>query len=396
MVLEATIICIDNSEYMRNGDFSPSRYEAQQDACNLICGNKTRANVENSIGLVTTAGKNVEVCVSLTQDLGKILQGLHKVKIEGQTDIVSSLKVASLALRHRANKRQEQRIIVFIGSPITSQEAELKRLGGQLKKNKIAVDIINFGEGSAEENRSMLESFIESVNNHDNSHIVTLPPGERMLSQMLSSTPIIRGDAPQANAADPEDDLGVDPNVDPELAMVMRLSLESHAAEQRARKNEGEAESGTQASSANPAPANNEDAMDIGSDDELNAAIALSLKTAEEDKIRQENEKKEKNEKEEKPQSNNVVNMEDDEDDELAQALKLSQIQSDQLKEKNLSESKESSNATPSNLPVIEGVDPDFMASVLLNLPGVDPNDPEVQAMIKEMSSQSKEKKDEK
>ena len=29
MVLEATYLCVDNSDYMRNGDFAPSRMEAQ-------------------------------------------------------------------------------------------------------------------------------------------------------------------------------------------------------------------------------------------------------------------------------------------------------------------------------------------------------------------------------
>lgn len=48
---------IDNSEWMRNSDFSPSRIESQQDAVNLICGAKTRQNVENVVGLITTAGR---------------------------------------------------------------------------------------------------------------------------------------------------------------------------------------------------------------------------------------------------------------------------------------------------------------------------------------------------
>jgi len=57
MVLEAVMICVDNSEWMRNSDFSPSRFEAQEDACNLISGTKTRQNLENVVGLMTTAGK---------------------------------------------------------------------------------------------------------------------------------------------------------------------------------------------------------------------------------------------------------------------------------------------------------------------------------------------------
>lgn len=39
---QATMICIDNSEWMRNGDYSPSRFQAQADAVNLICGAKTQ------------------------------------------------------------------------------------------------------------------------------------------------------------------------------------------------------------------------------------------------------------------------------------------------------------------------------------------------------------------
>lgn len=41
-VNQATMICIDNSEWMRNGDYSPTRFQAQTDAVNLICGAKTQ------------------------------------------------------------------------------------------------------------------------------------------------------------------------------------------------------------------------------------------------------------------------------------------------------------------------------------------------------------------
>jgi hypothetical protein len=38
------MICIDNSEWMRNGDYSPSRFQALSDAVNLICGAKTQVS----------------------------------------------------------------------------------------------------------------------------------------------------------------------------------------------------------------------------------------------------------------------------------------------------------------------------------------------------------------
>jgi hypothetical protein len=46
---------VDNSEWTRNGDFLPTRMQAQQDAVSLICHSKTRQNPENNIGLMTLA-----------------------------------------------------------------------------------------------------------------------------------------------------------------------------------------------------------------------------------------------------------------------------------------------------------------------------------------------------
>jgi hypothetical protein len=36
MVLESTIICVDNSEYTRNGDYLPTRLQAQQASSALV------------------------------------------------------------------------------------------------------------------------------------------------------------------------------------------------------------------------------------------------------------------------------------------------------------------------------------------------------------------------
>lgn len=46
---------VDNSEYMRNGDYMPTRLQAQQDAVNTICRFKLRSNPENNVGLLTLA-----------------------------------------------------------------------------------------------------------------------------------------------------------------------------------------------------------------------------------------------------------------------------------------------------------------------------------------------------
>src|ERR1700749_263320 len=57
MPLEATVIIIDNSEYMRNGDYTPTRFEAQSDAVTTVFGHKVDSNPENTVGLMSMAGK---------------------------------------------------------------------------------------------------------------------------------------------------------------------------------------------------------------------------------------------------------------------------------------------------------------------------------------------------
>ena len=47
---------VDNSEYMRNGDFLPTRLQAQQDAVGLIAQSKLRSNPESNVGLMTLSG----------------------------------------------------------------------------------------------------------------------------------------------------------------------------------------------------------------------------------------------------------------------------------------------------------------------------------------------------
>ena len=42
---------------MRNGDYTPSRLEAQSDAVTLLFNAKTQSNPENKVALMTMGGK---------------------------------------------------------------------------------------------------------------------------------------------------------------------------------------------------------------------------------------------------------------------------------------------------------------------------------------------------
>lgn len=81
MPLEAVVIVMDNSEFNRNGDFAPSRWESQQDAANNICDVKLNQNPENTLGIMSMAGLRVDMKLTQTNDIGQIMDGIANIDI---------------------------------------------------------------------------------------------------------------------------------------------------------------------------------------------------------------------------------------------------------------------------------------------------------------------------
>ena len=116
------------------------------------------------------------------------------------------------------------RIVAFVGSPIEIDDKEVIKLAKRLKKEKVNVDIISFGEESI--NNEVLTAFVNALNGKDgtSSHLVTVPPGPH-LSDALLSSPIIQEDgAGGSGMGGAAYEFGVDPNEDPELALVQLLA----------------------------------------------------------------------------------------------------------------------------------------------------------------------------
>ena len=57
------MIVLDNSEYMRNGDYQPTRFGALADAVTTFFQTKIDSNPENTVGVMTMANKG---CVCFT------------------------------------------------------------------------------------------------------------------------------------------------------------------------------------------------------------------------------------------------------------------------------------------------------------------------------------------
>lgn len=159
-----------------------------------------------------------------------------------------------LALKHRQNKTQRQRIVAFICSPVTDTEKALVSLAKKLKKVNTSVDFVLFGELEGSETHEKLVKFNENVKSGEGSHLVTIPAGVGLLSDQLVSSPIMHGEgaAGGAGGAGGEaggdfGEFGFDPNNDPELALALRMSMEEEQA-RRDRQAREEADAAQKAS----------------------------------------------------------------------------------------------------------------------------------------------------
>ncbi|KAG6003219.1 hypothetical protein E4U21_002251 [Claviceps maximensis] len=249
MVLEAVMVVVDNSESSRNGDYQPTRFDSQSDAVNVLFQSITQGNPESSVGLMSMGGKGPEVLVTLTTEQGKILEGLHrtKKKISGSSHLKTGIEVATLALKHRQNRSQRQRIIVFICSPIEENDKELTQLAKRMKKGNISVDFILFGDLDDDDTQKKLQLFNDEVKGSEGSNLVVIPPSSKLLSDQLISSPILLGEgAPSSGGAvgmsggNDEFEFGFDPAMEPELALALRMSMEEEKARQEKRAREEE------------------------------------------------------------------------------------------------------------------------------------------------------------
>ncbi|XP_049365321.1 26S proteasome non-ATPase regulatory subunit 4 homolog [Solanum verrucosum] len=384
MVEEAVMICLDNSEWMRNGDYSRNRvkFEAQSDAVSFICGATIQANSESTVGALTMAGKGVRVLITPTSDFGEMLSCINGLNIGGEMNLAAGLQVAQLALKHRQNKKQHQRIILFAGSPVKEDKRVLEMIGRKLNKHRVALDVINFGQEDKRK-AEKLEALVAAVNNNDNSHIIYIPPGARDLSDVLGRNPIFTRDvdsrkrfAAVASGAGSGYDFGVDPNLDPEIALALRVSMEEErdrqaaaakkAAQEAAKQEKGEMQSTsqdvtmTENVSARKSETKNKAADLLDNDHSLlQQALAMSRDDSSSNTSTRDTDMSEA----------------DFEDRELLLDLLLF-IQDNSKDETNVTELLENQS---------------LVSSILASILGVDPNDPSIEVLLASMQSQSEQ-----
>jgi len=351
------MLCIDNSEFSRNGDYNPSRLDAQTDCANVVAGAKSQQHPENVVGVAFMS--NAEIKLTPCQDIGKVLAVLSEVSIAGESDLIRAIQTSAIALKHRQNKNQKQRIICFVASPVTASEKQLEQLGKILKKNNVSVDVVSIGDVDGS-NKMKLEKFVEAAGAL--SHFVNVEPG-KILSDVIVSSPILLGEnAAEKGMVGGGDEFGFDPNMDPELAMAIRLSMEEERQRQAAAVAGGTSAASTAGASSERAPLS---VAPPGSgadefDAELRAALLASMQ--------------ESGNGDTAPSGAVGAAQDVEMDEELRKALAESMEDWDGGKEE-------------------EQDDPALVAELLATLPGADVNDPRIQAALKAVRDQKRQQK---
>ena len=377
MGLEACVICLDNSEFMRNGDYSSSRMDSQEDAVLMLATSKLNSNPESTVAVVSMA-KGVDVKLTLTTDEGAVNAAVRQSKVGGESNLTNALKVSSLLLKNRQNTHGGQRIVCFVGSPIQTEQPQLVRLGKLLRKNGIAVDVVNFGEDA--ENSTKLDAFVGAVNKkvdgEDNSHLITVPAGPHVLSEILLSTPLFAGSFGMDVGGGGAGMGGFGGTNDPELdAVIMESMREEEERLRKLQEEQGGAAAGGDDAAAAAAPADEED----DEDEALRQAMEMSLLEAAQAGIDVPQEEEGAAEEAEDAEMEEM-------DDELALAMEISK----QLEETN--EGGEEGGDGDDVADIMN--DPSFLESVLGELDGVDMDDPRIKEALGEKSDDKKEDKE--
>lgn len=235
-----------------------------------------------------------------------------------------------------------------------------------MKKEKVNIDIISFGED--EENQEKLSQFINTLNGAEGNscHLVSIPAGTS-LSDALRKSPIIDGGDGGGAASAGGFDMDADAAADPELAMALRISLE----EQRARQQQSGADNNETKEDNNQAQPMDQDQqmlqdallMSMGGGAEAMGGGAPMGGGAEAD----------------------LGGM--TEEEQIAYAIQMSMAES--------APSDSTSAAKPEPMEDDSSqlvTDPEFLQTVLQNLPGVDPNS----EAVKEALGESKKNEDDK
>ena len=155
---------------------------------------------------------------------------------------------------------------------------KIKAVAEKLRKARVALDIISFGEVS--ENQEFLNTLYQGVCEGDTSQgtMIVVEPGTQLVVDRVMCSPIVLGDAGVTTAAGgvPMSSGGGLYDLDPELAMALEESIRDEE-RRKAAVAAAEGKDAAPAAAAAAAAAGDDGGMDDDEDAELQKALQMSM-----------------------------------------------------------------------------------------------------------------------
>ncbi|GKC46242.1 GroES-like zinc-binding alcohol dehydrogenase family protein, partial [Tanacetum coccineum] len=149
---------------------------------------KIKAHPCNEVGLLGMGMIEGACFVRPTRDLDDIRFALKGLMYTGQPCIP-----IGHALSFFTNSQlPKRRLLVFSGGRLSMDSVRLQFYAKRLKEFKVAVDVVNFGmQFLPKTKKKLLQEFVETADNHGNSHYLYAPSGSRTsLGQQILRSPI--------------------------------------------------------------------------------------------------------------------------------------------------------------------------------------------------------------
>ncbi|EAX94698.1 hypothetical protein TVAG_321350 [Trichomonas vaginalis G3] len=216
------VMIIDNSSTSINGDFFPTRIEAQRKAVNQLATYIFSLNSNSQVAVYTAGSKEFGIRVSLVSSSSKILPVISQISCGGNLRLETSIKQALIAF-HFIEHKCSKSILCFVGGPNDINENNSQIIAQKCKKESADLHILTFGNNVP--NVPLLEKLAKSVS--PKSIFINLP--------IDSGDPLVISDAILKSDLGPGEknarlELKAISNVDPALTQELMLALQSHQA----------------------------------------------------------------------------------------------------------------------------------------------------------------------
>lgn len=197
---QAVIILFDNSMSAIDGDFTPTRLDAQKAAVQALADSFSHGNRESMVGFGTLSGA-CGVHTSLTKDMRKFRQNLDNIQRDGTIHLEQAIKCGLFALRHRPREISLRHLIVMLGSKHDLTKEAAPELASLVQRDGVILDLVVLGDDGID--MDPLNDFMNALGSQ--SRYVTIPKGRSYLADIVQDKLIhIGADVGDVNPEDAE------------------------------------------------------------------------------------------------------------------------------------------------------------------------------------------------